>query len=87
MVTRKTVTKFESHGVEFGDAAAAKTHDAEVGTLNRLTEVLHASITTGRLESVIKHFVLEHEEIRRVLTVHKKRLPRVKDTVEELAVA
>jgi len=58
------------------DELAARQYDNEIVTLAELKELLRTSVATGRVESVLKHIVLEQQAIRAILLKNHQRQPK-----------
>jgi hypothetical protein len=73
----RRVAKFEtSDGKMFDIETEAVAHEAQYVAIKQLAELLTVSIKTGRVESVIKHVVVESEKVRDILAKYARRLPR-----------
>ena len=78
---KKVIRYVASDNSEFNCEADAKRHDLELSLGNQLKDILKDSLTTMRVESVIKQIIVEREKIAAVIRLHDKRLPRNKKIV------
>jgi len=75
----KIVSRYETaDGATFEDKDEAKKHEAELEAITSLNALLNTSLQTGRPASILKHVLLESEEIVKIITKYHKRLPRKK---------
>ena len=73
----KRVSHFQcTDGKLFDREHDAKVHENKVTAIKELTELLEASIKTGRPDAVVRHIVEEATAIRDILLRYSKRTPR-----------
>lgn len=79
----KIVSKYETEdGKMFDTREAARGHEVDLETLNNLQKLLHTSIQTGRIDSVLRHLLVESSAIAAILSTHRKKLPKVKSEAQ-----
>ncbi len=68
------VSKFQtSDGKIFDTSEEAKQHESIQVAVTRLTDVLKASLATGRPESIVRQIIMEHIQIGSILKTHSKK--------------
>ena len=76
-MTVQKVSKYQtSDGKLWDDEGEARKHENYINALSDLNDLLKSSVSTGRLDAVLKHLLLEEELVRDVLVRYHKRLPK-----------
>ena len=61
-------------GKEFDTEVDAHNHEMAITAMKSLQEVLNASLSTGRPDSVLKSIIANANEVRTILRTYNKRL-------------
>jgi len=84
MISR--VIKFRtSDNQEFLTEAEAKAHETQTETLKELGDLLRTSMNTGRMEGVLRHILVEHEQMRKILHKFNQKQPKPKKAPKKQA--
>ncbi len=65
-------------GKFFSTRAECLHHEARLKLATALTEMFRVSVSTGRVQAVIEHIVLEADQLQQMLGSYRKSLPKVK---------
>lgn len=80
----KVVSVYQTDdGKTFETKEEARNHEVDMETLAKLRIALASSIQTGRVESVIKHLLVEAVAVGNILASYRKQQPRKKQEGDE----
>lgn len=89
----QALTVFQTaDGKQFTNRVEARKHEVELETLASLRTLLKSSIDSamthrGNVDNVLRHIMMEHAEVRKILTAMNKKTPKEAAIVAAAAVA